>query len=284
MGTQPPTGCPLSKPLQTGPKSPITAWFRVSTPRHAVAVSYVVDVLIGARVAVPGKQDASPRPVGQDESMLVDHFPLAGLRLTTPRLELRLPSEEELAALADLASGGIHAPDVMPFLVPWTDRPPAEIARGVIQHHWLRLGNWTPEEWALNLTVFHAGVVVGQQSIGAHDLAITREVNTGSWLGQGHQGRGIGTEMRAAVLHLAFAGLGAEEAVSGAFEHNEASHAVSRKLGYRPDGVNRHVIRGAMSIEHRTRLNRAAWERHRTISVTIEGLTPCLPMFGIKTA
>lgn len=213
--------------------------------------------------------------------MLVDHFPLVGLRLTTPRLELRLPSDEELAALADLAAGGIHPPDVMPFLVPWTDRPPAEVARGVIQHHWLRLGGWTPQDWSLNLTVFHAGAVVGLQNIGARDLAITRQVRTGSWLGQRHQGLGIGTEMRAAVLHLAFAGLGAEEAVSGAFEHNVASQAVSRKLGYQPDGINRHAVRGAVTIEHRLRLTRAAWEQHRTIPVTIHGLAPCLPLLGI---
>lgn len=36
--------------------------------------------------------------------MLIDHWPLLGLRLTTPHLELRLPGEDELAALA--TSGG----------------------------------------------------------------------------------------------------------------------------------------------------------------------------------
>ena len=214
--------------------------------------------------------------------MLVDHFPLLGLRLRTPRLELRLPSAAQLATLAEVAADGIHAPDVMPFLVPWTDRQPAEIARGVVQHHWLTLGNWSPQDWSLDLTVFHGGEVVGQQTISAHDLAVIHQIHTGSWLGRRYQGQGIGTEMRAAVLHLAFTGLGAEEAVSGAFEDNPASHAVSRKLGYLPDGVNRHVVRDAMVIEHRMRLTRAAWERHRTISVTIDGLAPCLPMFGIN--
>ena len=29
--------------------------------------------------------------------MLIDHWPLLGLRLITPRLELRLPSDEELS-------------------------------------------------------------------------------------------------------------------------------------------------------------------------------------------
>lgn len=144
-------------------------------------------------------------------------------------------------------------------------------------------GQLDPLNWSLNLTVFHAGAVVGQQTIGACDLAITRQVHTGSWLGRRHQGLGIGTEMRAAVLHLAFTGLGAEEAVSGALEHNEASHAVSRKLGYQPDGINRHAVRGAVAIERRLRLTRAAWEQHRTIPVTIHGLTPCLPLLGTNT-
>lgn len=220
-------------------------------------------------------------PDGDDGRMLVDHFPLLGLRLTTPRLELRLPSPEELATLADVAADGIHTPDVMPFLVPWTDQQPAEVARSVIQHHWLRLGTWSPRDWSLNLTVFRAGEVVGLQRIGARDLGVSREVSTGSWLGRRYQRQGIGTEMRAAVLHLAFAGLGAEEAVSGAFENNPVSHAVSRKLGYRPDGINRHVIRGATVIEHRLRLTRAAWECHRAVSVTVDGLAPCLPMFGL---
>jgi RimJ/RimL family protein N-acetyltransferase len=213
--------------------------------------------------------------------VLVNHFPLVGCGLTTPRLEPRPPSPEELAALAALAADGIHGPEFMSFLVP---RSPADVARGVIQHHWQQLGNWSPQDWSLNLTVFHAGVAVGQQTISARDLAITREVGTGSWWGQRHQGQGIGTEMRAAVLHLAFAGLDAEEAVSSALEHNAASLAVCRKLGYQPDGIERRAIRGAVTLDHRPRLTPAAWKRHRTVSVTIEGLTPCLPLRGIDVA
>lgn len=215
--------------------------------------------------------------------MPTEHFPLLGLRLRTPRLELRLPSPEELGALADVAAEGVHAPDTMPFMVPWTDRPPAEIARGVVQHHWLILGQWTPDDWQLNFTVFHAGEVVGQQDLRARDLAVLRQVGTGSWLGRRHHGKGIGTEMRAAVLHLAFTGLGADEAISRAFADSRASLAVSRKLGYRDNGTARQVVRGAMTVEHRMRLTRADWEKHATTPVTIEGLAPCLPMFGLST-
>jgi hypothetical protein len=36
------------------------------------------------------------------------HWPLHGLRLRTPRLELRLPGLEELDALAQLSADGVH--------------------------------------------------------------------------------------------------------------------------------------------------------------------------------
>lgn len=213
--------------------------------------------------------------------MLADHFPLLRLRLTTPRLELRLPTPEELADLADLAAAGIHDPDASPFLVQWTDAPPEEVARSAVLYHWRQLSAWTPQDWSLSFAVFHDGTVVGVQDLAARDLAVTGQVRTSSWLGRRYQGQGIGTEMRAAVLHLAFAGLDAEEAVSGALDHNLASLGVSRKLGYRPDGHVRHAVRGVMRVEHRLILTRADWERHRTLAVDIEGLPPCLPLLGI---
>ena len=213
--------------------------------------------------------------------MLIDHWPLVGLRLSTPRLALRLPSEEELAALGELAAEGIHAPDRMPFLVPWTDLPPAERARSVVQHHWSRRGNWSPQNWALNLVVFQNDQVVGLQTIAARDFAVLRQVSTASWLGTRFQRQGIGTEMRAAVLHLAFTGLNAREAMSGAFEDNPSSFTVSMKHGYAPDGVDRHVVRGRPAVMRRLRLTRARWEMRRRVPVSITGLTSCLPMFGL---
>ncbi len=214
--------------------------------------------------------------------MLVEHFPVLGLRLRTPRLELRVPDDADLAALVDVALRGVHPPEVMPFLHPWTDREPELLARGLLQHQWRMLAEWSADAWVLNLCVVHEGTVVGMQALHARRFAVRREVGSASWLGEAHQGRGIGTEMRAAVLHLAFACLGAEEAVSGAFEGNTASLAVSRKLGYRPDGVDRHVVRGAPTVEQRMRLSRAEWERHRKVDVVVEGLAPALSLFGVE--
>lgn len=213
--------------------------------------------------------------------MLSDYWPLLGLRLRTPRLELRLPNETQLGELAGVAAAGIHDADLMPFLYPWTDAEPDEVARSVVQHHWLRLGDWCPDSWSLNLTVLDEGRVVGQQTIGAKDFAILREPSTGSWLGQQFHGQGIGTEMRAAVLQLAFAGLGAEAVVSAAFTDNPASFRVSEKLGYEPNGVDHYAVRGKVAVARRVRLTRERWLAHQQVPVLIEGLEPCLPLFGL---
>lgn len=213
--------------------------------------------------------------------VITDHWPLFGLRIRTPRLELRLPSLEDLAALADLAVGLVHDPAVQPFTTEWTDVAPAERGRSVVQFHWSTLANWTVEDWTLQLVVVAGGQVVGTQGISARSLATVREVSMGSWLGRAHQGRGFGTEMRAAVLHLGFVGLEAEWALSGAFIDNPASLAVSRRLGYLPDGIVRRPVRGRAAVEQRLRLDREQWAEHRTLeAVAVTGLEPCLPLFG----
>jgi len=214
--------------------------------------------------------------------VLTDVWPLFALVLRTPRLELRLPSLEQLAALGRLADDGVHDPAAMPFTVPWTDLPPGERSRAVLQYHWSTWAELRPARWRLEFAVLAQGGVVGLQGMGVRDFAVTGEVGTGSWLGARHQGRGIGTEMRAAVLHLAFAGLGADCAVSAAHTDNLASQAVSRKLGYAEDGICRVAVRDRLVVDQRFRIDRAAWQAHRTVPVEIEGLEPCLPLLGAR--
>ncbi|MEU7909704.1 GNAT family N-acetyltransferase [Microbispora bryophytorum] len=206
------------------------------------------------------------------------HWPLLALRLTTPRLELRLPGLDDLDALADRAAEGVHDPGEMPFGEPWTDAPPHERARSTVQIHFRQWGTWSPDHWSCSFVAVWEGQVAGVQEMRARDFAVTREVATGSWLGQRFQGRGIGTEMRAAVLHLAFAGLGARCATSSAFLDNTKSLAVSRRLGYREDGFAVEKRRGEAAMEQRLRLSRDEWTTPDGFE--IHGLEPCLPLFG----
>ena len=98
--------------------------------------------------------------------------------------------------------------------------------------------------WQLNLGVFHDGSPMGSQSIHAKQFTVFRTVDTGSWLGAAHQGRGFGKEMRAAVLAFAFDGLGARYAESSAFAYNDPSNAISRGLGYADNGRGELAPRG----------------------------------------
>lgn len=207
-------------------------------------------------------------------------WPLFRLRICTPRLEIRLPTDEECAALAELAAAGIHDPGEMPFAVPWTDVASPELERRALQWWWKALAGWSPEQWRFTGAVFVDGSPVGVQDLGGKDFATLRTVTTGSWLGRRYQGCGLGKEMRAAILHLAFAGLGATEARSGAWADNTRSLTVSRALGYTDNGEHRGLRRGQPERHIDLRLDRATWQSHRRDDIVIEGLAPCSHMFG----
>ena len=111
----------------------------------------------------------------------------------------------------------MHPPGEMPFLVPWTDAIGSPgFVEGFVGFHLGLLRDWRPDNWMLDLGVWCDGEPIGFQGLEWRALRRDARVVTGSWLGERHQGRGFGTEMRGAVLELAFAGLGARIAKSGA--------------------------------------------------------------------
>ena len=201
--------------------------------------------------------------------------PLWDIRVRTPRLELRLPTDEELVELFLVAEGGIHPPEEMPFYVPWTDDLSLD---AFLEFHRGAWDAWRPENWSLNLIAFLDGKPIGSQGIDAEDFAARREVVTGSWLGEPYQGKGLGKEQRAAVLELAFAGLRAEAAVSGSFAHNVKSQRVSETLGYRRTGTRTMQSRGEPVEHYDYRLDRADWRT--PVPVEMKGLEAALPLFG----
>jgi len=209
------------------------------------------------------------------------HFwPLFDLRLRTPRLELRLPTDDDLIALIKVARGGVTEEGRTAFMVPWHELPSPALERQFLLHCWSVRGNWSPNRWSLGLAAIFDGQPIGLQDILASDFAVRRVVSSGSWLGLGYQGHGLGTEMRAAVLALAFDGLGASIAESGYFEGNEASARVSEKLGYVANGDETYAVAGKAVVEHKVRVTPETWRRD-VVPVAIEGLEPCLKLFGI---
>ncbi|MFK0253342.1 GNAT family N-acetyltransferase [Streptomyces sp. NPDC090445] len=208
------------------------------------------------------------------------HWPLTALRLTTPDLVLRLPSDAELDVLAQVAAEGVVPDGAVYFPQPWASAPPAERARSVVQNHWWARGDWTGDNWRLLLAVFRDGQVIGQQNLSARDFATTREARTGFWLGSRFQGQGYGTQMRAAALALAFDGLDAARVTSTAFADNTASRTVSRKFGYQPNGVHRIAVDGQPHDAHEEVIEAAVWQKcPLRASVDVKGLSACISCF-----
>jgi RimJ/RimL family protein N-acetyltransferase len=228
-------------------------------------------------------------------------WPLFALRVTTPRLTLRLPPEADLLPLAEQSAGRVVTPEQAGFMGPWTQVPSPEFERSFMQYHWAQRANWSTERWSLDLGIYPAGhdAPVGAMSMIAGDFARLRSAETGSWLLPEWRGQGLGREAREAMLHLLFEGLGAREARSRAHPDNAPSNAVSRALGYRPDGTEHRVAPAPEAgtgvgspgpgraggdepvTATRLLLTREHWRR-RT-DVVLAGLEECKPLFGLPS-
>ena len=220
--------------------------------------------------------DADARPA----STLASAWPLFALCIRSERLVLRLPTDDEILGLIEISRDGIHPPDEMPFGVAWSVAPSPEFERGSLQHHWLMRATWTPEDWNLNLMAELDGKPIGAQSVHANSFAVHRTVDTGSWLARDWQGRGLGKEMREAVLAFSFDGLGARVATSQAFLDNAASNGVSRSVGYEDNGRGALAPQGVSRETQRFRMTEEGWRSRPRPPIEIEGLDACREMFG----
>ena len=210
------------------------------------------------------------------------HWPLVGLRLRTRDLVLRPTVEADLSAVVATLSADVGTNPHLPRF-PGLD---ASCSRAVSAHqsYWQSVGNWSIGAWRLDLVIVADDRIVGVQSLEGEDFLALRTVDSASHLVEGVRGRGWGKQSRQAVLALAFGPLGAEYAVTSAWESNGASLGVSRALGYRPNGESRHRSesgQGAATMVHLL-MSRAEWEATASASsVTISGFERCRPFFGL---
>lgn len=192
-------------------------------------------------------------PVSEPPDLsLVEHWPLLGLRLHCGNVRLRPVQERDLPRLAAMQPSDYeHDPSSEAFL---GEDPVQHRRRLVYQGYWRSFGTWSPSSWCLDFAVEHEGTLVGVQSLEADDFLALRTVDSGSWLVQSARGHGVGIAMRTAVLSLAFDHLHALAAVTSARTDNGASLGVSRRVGYRDNGVSPEPFRARSS---RTRTHAA---------------------------
>ena len=209
-------------------------------------------------------------------------YPPLDIEVRTPLLSLVGASDELLEHLIPVVRAGVVDSEPLPFDDPmslYDDSPDREWRW--LRAIWAGRARVTPSYWRLYFVVVVDGEPIGMQDLIGVDFPAFGTVTTFSWLGPGHRRRGLGTEMRAAVLHLAFAGLEAREATSEAFIDNDASNRVSRTLGYQPNGTDWATRRGTGAVLNRWKLTRDHWDRSRRDDIDLVGVPDCLPVLGL---
>jgi RimJ/RimL family protein N-acetyltransferase len=212
------------------------------------------------------------------------NYPLLGVRVTTPTLELHSATDELLDELADLVRAGKTHADPAPYDDPisfYETDPDLRVAKW-LRAIWRRRGTVEPDFWRLYLVVMVDGRPVGEQTLTGVNFATLGTCTTFSWLSVDERGRGHGHEMRAAIVQLAFDGLGAKEASSDAFVDNHGSNAISRGLGYAPNGTDWATRHGEPALLNRWRLTRDTWEPRRRDDIQLHNVEACRALLPLS--
>lgn len=212
---------------------------------------------------------------------LAEAWPLHGIRLTTADLELQPATEAALPALFEILPADLEAD---PAATRYAGVGEAANHRAILaQSYWRAMGLWSPHDWVLPFVVLRDGVPIGMQALEGPDYGTERTVDSWSWLAGPARGRGLGKQMRAAILELAFTHLGAKTAVSSAVVTNHGSLGVSRSLGYAE--THQSVLsHNGQTLQH-LRLEADDWTASgRGAAVRVEGVGAALPFFGLGQA
>jgi ribosomal-protein-alanine N-acetyltransferase len=191
------------------------------------------------------------------------------LALTGPTLRVRIPREEDAAALFEQASD--------PEVTRWFSWGPYSSEAEALAYL-ARLPAQRRHGQHLDLVVEHLDAgpigITGLNELAARD----RRAVIGSWLGRDWWGTGANREAKALMCHLAFALLGLDRV--GAYsnvEHERSQRALAR-LGFDREGVlrgyHRHGDRALDVVVFG--LLRADWEAGalRSVPVTVTGEPP----------
>lgn len=171
---------------------------------------------------------------------------------------------------------------------PWDDpcsfyeADPDVRVRQWMQGIWRARGTVNSAQWRLHFVAIVDGEPVGQQDLTGNEFDDFGTVESTSWVSAQARRRGIGTEMRAAILQLAFEGLGAAEAHSEGAVDNVGSNRVSEHLGYVRNGTAWATHQGKPVLGQRWRLEREVWAAHRRDDIVMSGVEECRNVLGLS--
>jgi RimJ/RimL family protein N-acetyltransferase len=209
-------------------------------------------------------------------------YPPLGVEVATSVLTLRGASDALLAELAPAVRAGEALAEPAPFDDPmslYEDDPDVRVHKW-LQGIWRGRGTVTADLWRLHFVVVERGRAVGMQDLIGQQFSLFRSVTTFSWLARSARGRGLGREMRAAALHLAFEGFGAAQAESEAFTDNVGSNRISESMGYETNGTAWASRRGSAAPLQRWRITQHAWSAGRRDDIKLAGVRGCRVALG----
>ena len=213
---------------------------------------------------------------------MLNYAPLQ-VRVSTPTIELAGATDDLLGELQHAVWEGKATAEPAPYDDPmslYEDDPDVRVRRW-LQGVWRGRGSVTADFWRLHFVVMVDGQPVGMQDLIGDQFGTYGTVGSFSWLSSDVRRQGVGTEMRQAILHLAFEGLGATEATTEAFLDNPGSNGVSRALGYHENGVAWATRRGQPGLMQRWRLTHEDWVAHRRTDIDLHGIEECKESLGI---
>ncbi|MCH6471553.1 GNAT family N-acetyltransferase [Sinomonas terrae] len=212
-------------------------------------------------------------------------WPVFGLRLTTPRLVLRPIQDGDIPAFVEAAASGIYETrdGHIPFPTDWPNVP--DMGPNSARWIWEHRIQANPGSWVIMFGVStRDGDFLGTQDVASKDFPSLRTISTGSWLRRSAQGQGLGKEMRAAILLWAFDHLGADVAMTSAYDWNSSSIGVSTGLGYEPNGETRTMTStGTVEREVRFRLSKERFRRPDW-ELEVEGHAAAAAFLGVPSS
>ena len=211
-------------------------------------------------------------------------YPPLNVRIVTPQLELLGATDELLDRLAPLVRSGQAMADPPPWDDPcaFYETDPDTRVQQWMQGIWRGRSTVSPAYWRLYFVVLVNGEPIGQQDLTGNEFDDFGTVESTSWVSSEARRRGLGTEMRAAILHLAFEGLGAAEAHSEGAVDNLGSNRVSEGLGYERNGTAWATHHGDPVLGQRWRLQREAWATRRRADIEMSGIDECRNALGLS--
>jgi RimJ/RimL family protein N-acetyltransferase len=207
-------------------------------------------------------------------------WPIFDLRISTPDLDVRPMTEDDLVEVAQAIPDDLEVDPTSPRYegFSWRD----QLAATSAQSYWRALGTWSVDSWNVIFAIRHDGVLVGSQALEGEDFLRLRTVDSWSWLSAEARGRGWGKQMRRGVLALAFGPLEARYAITSAWRDNHSSLGVSRSLGYTDNGIEQHRRDDGVDDMVHLRMTREQWTSSGGADgIRVEGFEPCRPYFGI---